>query len=346
MPCYSRWTNGSGNLARTLACGQCIGCRLEYARQWAIRCMNEAELYKHNAFITLTYDDDKLPADNGVRYEHFQAFVKKLRQTIARRERKSKTEPTKCKPLCPSSTTENRIDKYLKAENTRTGDTRARENNDKQIITTKSTDKIKRQEKTALRFYMSAEYGEQTGRPHYHALLFNVDFDDKQLLKTTPSGNRIYTSAMLTAHWPHGFSNLGDVTFESAGYVARYVIKKQTGPTAHKYNHIDPLTGEVHQVRPEFSQMSRRPGIGQRWIEKYRSDVYPHGMIVVNGHEVRPPKYYDRWLKTKNPRQHAAMIARRTKETLKNLPDNTNDRLHAKEAVKHAQLNQLKRGNQ
>lgn len=45
-----------------LKCGQCIGCRLERSRQWAVRCVLEAKQHEENSFITLTYDDEHLPS--------------------------------------------------------------------------------------------------------------------------------------------------------------------------------------------------------------------------------------------------------------------------------------------
>lgn len=63
-----------------LPCGQCIGCRLERSRQWAVRCVHESSLWSENRFITLTYDDDNLPADGSLEYEHFQKFMKRLRK--------------------------------------------------------------------------------------------------------------------------------------------------------------------------------------------------------------------------------------------------------------------------
>ena len=73
-------------------CGQCVGCRLERSRQWAMRCMHEVSLYDDNCFITLTYDDDALEnwRDRGIashsRYSvnvrEFQLFMKRLRKQI------------------------------------------------------------------------------------------------------------------------------------------------------------------------------------------------------------------------------------------------------------------------
>ena len=65
-----------------LPCGQCIGCRLERSRQWAMRCLHEASLYDSNSFITLTYDDSNLPYGGSLNYEDFQKFMKRLRKRI------------------------------------------------------------------------------------------------------------------------------------------------------------------------------------------------------------------------------------------------------------------------
>jgi hypothetical protein len=65
-----------------LPCGKCIKCRLEYARQWAVRCIHEARMHGKNSFITLTYSDEHL-ASPKLQYEDFQLFIKKLRNTQA-----------------------------------------------------------------------------------------------------------------------------------------------------------------------------------------------------------------------------------------------------------------------
>lgn len=71
----------------TLPCGQCIGCRLERSRQWAIRCMHETQLHKQNCFITLTYNDENLPRRNSLDYTEFQKFMKRLRKSAPNRVR-------------------------------------------------------------------------------------------------------------------------------------------------------------------------------------------------------------------------------------------------------------------
>ncbi len=42
--------------------------------------MHEARLHKENCFLTLTYNDENLPEDNGLHHDHFQKFMKRLRK--------------------------------------------------------------------------------------------------------------------------------------------------------------------------------------------------------------------------------------------------------------------------
>lgn len=79
------FTKSEGDTARevTLPCGKCEGCGLEYARQWAVRCMHESQMHEKNCFITLTYSDEKLPkilGRNTLVKEHFVKFMKRLRK--------------------------------------------------------------------------------------------------------------------------------------------------------------------------------------------------------------------------------------------------------------------------
>lgn len=66
----------------SLPCGQCIGCRLERSRQWAVRCMHEASLHKFNCFVTLTYNDEHLPYRGMLEYPAYQKFMKRLRWEV------------------------------------------------------------------------------------------------------------------------------------------------------------------------------------------------------------------------------------------------------------------------
>lgn len=259
-----------------LPCGQCIGCRLERSRQWAIRCMHEASLYDKNCFITLTYDEGHLPFGDSLVYRDFQLFLKRVRRRFS---------------------------------------------------------------SARIRFYMCGEYGEEFGRPHFHACLFNFDFPDKVYLRRGAKGSKLYTSKLLDELWGKGLCSVGDVTFESAAYVARYVMKKVTGFRSEEhYQVVDPLTGEVFERVREFNHMSLKPGIGAPWLLKFRSDVYPTGKCVVNGRLVKPPKYYDRLEALKDGVGFEWLQFERDVEARKHRDDNTDARLAVKEEVTKARV--------
>lgn len=76
---WSLWTTSIEYAGFQLPCGKCVECRLEYGRQWAVRCVHEASMYENNSFITLTYDDQHLKSEKLI-YEDFQKFMKRLRK--------------------------------------------------------------------------------------------------------------------------------------------------------------------------------------------------------------------------------------------------------------------------
>ena len=63
-----------------LPCGQCLGCRVQTSLDWAIRCVNELTLHKQASFLTLTYNDENLPADKSLNKKHLSDFMKRLRK--------------------------------------------------------------------------------------------------------------------------------------------------------------------------------------------------------------------------------------------------------------------------
>lgn len=197
---------------------------------------------------------------------------------------------------------------------------------------------------TIIRFYMAGEYGEQFQRPHFHACIFNKRFSDQKYHSTTAAGGKIYTSDELAKYWTHGFSSTAELNYLTAAYVARYIMKKITGDAAYAhYETLDRETGELKQRSPEFNHMSLKPGIGTEWYERFKSDVYPHGKLVVDGKEILPPRFYDKKYKRTNPEEYELIQLARYKETNAKYLDNTPERLAVKETVKRAQVNQLKR---
>lgn len=191
-----------------------------------------------------------------------------------------------------------------------------------------------------IRFFMGGEYGEELARPHFHAILFNCGFPDRE-----PWSKGLYRSRELERHWPYGFSSIGDVTFESAAYVARYCVSKVTGDGALvHYGVVDPSTGELVERVPEFGHMSLKPGIGSEWLEKYRSDVYPDGTVVMRGRQCKPPKFYDRRFKREDPDGYEALCYLRDSFARAHAGDNTRERLGVREVVARARVN-LKKGS-
>lgn len=291
VACYHPWTayqQSDGNVVfvergpvvrtLTLKCGQCVGCRLERSRQWAVRCMHEAQLNGiENSFVTLTYRD----APVSLQYSDFQLFMKRLRKRFFPRR---------------------------------------------------------------LRFYMAGEYGEAFGRPHFHACLFGVRFDDRVYLGRSAGGAKLYRSDVLERIWSFGFASVGDLTFESAAYVARYVMKKVTGSLAEgHYVFVDPDSGELVRRVPEFNHMSLKPGIGGVWLDRFFTDVFPAGKVVVNGQESNAPRYYDKRYCARDVDGAALLAHSRDVEGRARFADNSDARLVVKECVARAKVSKLKR---
>lgn len=202
-------------------CGQCIGCRLDRSRKWAIRCVHEASLHAANCFITLTFSDSFPEYTYSLDDSVFVKFIKRLRERI--------------RPI-------------------------------------------------NIRYFHCGEYGEELNRPHHHCCLFGFDFPDK--IPWSRHGEYVvYRSPLLEDLWYYGHSIIGSLTFDSAAYVARYIMKKQIGESAESY---------YGDRVPEYVTMSRRPGIGREWFNLYKDDIYNYDQLVVkDGFILKPPRYYD-----------------------------------------------------
>lgn len=242
--------------------------------------MHEAQLHDDNCFITLTYDEQRLPWGGTLVLGHFQKFMKRLRKRHG----------------------------------------------------------------AGIRFFHCGEYGGSTGRPHYHALLFGLDFDDKEWLKDNDQGDPLFTSSNLSSLWPYGHASVGALSAQSAAYVTRYALKKVTGHNAEAhYETMHESTGEIFQKRPEYVTMSRRPGIGARWLERFGDEVFPDDFVVVNGKERKVPKSYDKLLEKADPRLFARVKSERRRTGMAYSAERTPERLRVRERVCEARVGQLKR---
>lgn len=276
---------GYVDLPFTVACGQCIGCRLERSRQWSVRLVNEAQLHELKCFVTLTYDDEHLPEGQTLVKQHFQHFMMRLRKHHATNNPGAK-----------------------------------------------------------IRYFHCGEYGETTNRPHYHAILFGVDFTDKKPHSKNAQGDQLYISELLTKIWGFGNTLIGSVTPETCAYTARYLLKKVTGKnSADHYRYVLPSTGEIIQRQPEYITMSLKPGIGSEWYAKFKSDVFPSDTVVQKGKAQLPPRYYTRKLETEDPETHKKIQLQRSKRAVQYRGDNTPQRLADKELCRKSKIRQLQR---
>lgn len=263
-----------------LPCGKCISCRLEYARQLAIRCVHEASMWQENCFITLTYRDEEL-GTGKLNYLDCQKFMKGVRNY--------------------------RFTCLL-------NDLFPNENQKRQRKLWKQLEKEKRKtlyETIKVGFFVAGEYGEKNKRKHWHIIVFNWKPQDCVHKYTTERGDKVYSSVTLGELWPRGISEVGSVTFESAGYCARYAAKK----LVHGKD-------DEHDYTP-ISKRSSKNAIGKRWIEKNWRDVFDHGRLVFKkGDEYIQcgiPRYYEKWFQKYKPeewRRYVATVKTRAIEQL------------------------------
>lgn len=292
-----------------VACGQCLGCRLDRSRMWAMRLVHESTLHETtggNSFITLTYRDPEIctteellqekhiPSDWSLQKSHYQKFMKRLRK--ARPSSKLKyfhcgeygnicrhginLEKVKC-PLC------------------------------------------------------------NVGRPHYHSILFNCSFSDLEPYGSAPDGRTLYSSPELEKIWGYGHVDVGEVNWQSAAYVARYCLKKINGVNAADHYLAVEHDGTITELEPEYATMSN--GLGAQWYEKYKSDLWPSDEVPVVGQGVikKVPRYYEEKLKAVDEDLHAYIKEKRLEFRMENAHEYTAERLHSKYRVKKAQTSTL-----
>lgn len=272
-----------------IPCGQCLACRLDYSRQWAIRCMLEAKYHTYNIFLTLTYDDAHVPLcdvidkNTGQILHGYQALKRKDLTDFIKRMRaywSNHYDPVSGQGVnfaCDSP---------------------------------------------LLRFFYCGEYGERSHRPHYHLIVFNCQVPDLEVIKTSRAGYKVFTSQIIQKLWGCGFVTIGAVNFNSCAYVAKYMLKKLKGRDKREqqqcFGHYFPANldaspegrrgagcsappdhaGLVDGLPVEFVGSSRRPGLARLHFEKNSDRIYSSDRVYyVSNDEIaesQPPKYYDR----------------------------------------------------
>jgi len=286
--------------------------------------MHEAQQHEKTSFVTLTYNDDHLPT--------VSAAASSQSLTAAAKSR-PQPDPQNNYPR----THETRTHEFIK-------EAASLSKGDLQAFTKRLNEDVRRRSGKGVKYYACGEYGDRTQRPHYHIAIYGEDFsDDRQFWKNTQSGHLLWRSSRLARLWPHGTADIGDLTFESAAYIARYIMKKITGTKATDHYMRENERGEKYWLTPEFNVMSRRPGIASKWFEENRKDVYPHDHVISRGHPAKPPRYYDKLLEQIDPYLLQEIKADREAAAEKTAGDNTPARLEVREIVALAKLNQTKR---
>ena len=125
---------------------------------------------------------------------------------------------------------------------------------------------------------------------HYHVIYFDLDIPDLEFYNYS-NGQLYFNSKFLDSIWKKGHVVIGSVDVGSACYVARYCDKKQNRSKEEKRKMVEFCC-------PEFSVMSRRPGIGSFYIDKLVNDI-KNGIysLYASGNSFSIPIYYSKKIK-------------------------------------------------
>lgn len=137
---------------------------------------------------------------------------------------------------------------------------------------------------TKIRYFGCGEYGGKFGRPHYHIIIFNWYPSDSYFDKSCDK----MRSPTLEKLWPFGFTSVGDVNFNSARYVASYIVKQHRGKQKSYY--------KDNGINPEFVIMSN--GLGKVFCLKNELQIKGLGFVPFNGQKVKTPRYYENLIYT------------------------------------------------
>ena len=163
-----------------------------------------------------------------------------------------------------------------------------------------------------LRFFAAGEYGSETMRPHFHAILFGLelDSDDLTLYKRNLQGDNLYNSKLISSCWKKGFSVVGEVTWQSCAYVARYIMKKHLGKDSEFY--------DIYNIEPEFTLMSRKPGIARQYYEDHKDELFDYDFVTIptnqGSRRIYPPPYFEKLFEHDFPDQDVVERKERRKQ--------------------------------
>ena len=236
-------------------CGRCYPCLSNKRNGWTFRMIQETEKSDSSLFITLTYDENNIKyAWNKPKGPNLKYTLQELYDLYSYNATIHYSTPT--------------IDKKdLQLFNKRL---RARIMEEKGL----SNDWFKINEESGeispkYRFLGVGEYGEESNRPHFHIIAWNIPdtwFEWNDV-------NKEYYSDKLESLWDKGYIKIGTVTQQSIHYCAKYTLKD-----------IFKSPDENSMAEKPFATMSRNPGIGQCYVTDdiknyYSKSLNPYATI-------------------------------------------------------------------
>lgn len=256
-----------------IPCGNCIGCRLDYSREWANRGYLESLEYEQNYFVTITYDDDHITKKDEVITEEGITYTE-----IDELEWNG--------TLVPKELTQ-----FIK--------------NVRQIMKRKYN-------QDGIRFMAAGEYGEENRRPHYHIIFFNLNLPVETFYNPRVSWNNdvYYQNTIIEQAWGKGISNICEANWNNIAYTARYITKKINGKESEDFYAAQGEEKEFFRVSrmPGIGEGYYR----KHKEEIYKNDeIIIRNKKGV--HTVKPPKYFDMLYERENPDEFKKIKKRREK---------------------------------
>lgn len=263
----------------TIPCGQCIGCRLDYSREWANRGYLESLNWKHNYFVTLTYDEKHLP--------------KELEMTTSEGITYTELKELKWKGiLIPKDFTQ--FMKDLRQEFKRKYDFQG------------------------IRFIGCGEYGGKEKRPHYHLILFNCPFPLETMYNPRINWGKdvYYQNKILEKVWDKGISNVCEANWNTIAYTARYITKKVNGKESEDFY---AMQGQIPEfLRTSRQPGIGRYYYEEHKEEIYKKDqIIIRNKEGI--HYCKPPAYFDRLYEKENPEHFKKIKEQRRQDNIKAL---------------------------
>lgn len=262
MQCLSPHTMRQGGQNVTVSCGQCMACRVNHAQSWKFRILAELKNSTSAHFITFTYADKYLTR-NDLGYATLQ---KQDLQKFFKRLRRFK------------------------------------ERHDAKIIE-ELPDKYQFVKSNAIRYYACGEYGaeENTLRPHYHAIIFNIPLNILLIL------NKI---------WTFGNIQIGTVTPASVGYVTKYITKMDSRDTDQKeltrpFNLMSKGIGKSYCTQENIAYHQLQGNLTSR-TTKYREKLPDY--LISKVHDLNDPGVKVRLHRQKSYIQFKMEVAKRKNE--------------------------------